>query len=300
VKEIGDFRLLCLRNPWGKFEWGGDWSDHSSLWDEYPEVKDFCKPILEDGDGQFWMAYEDFLRLFSSMDICQREKTSSAKMEQLKKGSAIAFDDEQDVAEVGELLDGADMSKRRKAAIDRAKAVFGSKKVKTEIWNRLDANGNGFASCAEIDKMVVELSETDLYNGFFQTMNHKPAIMRAYQWTIKNEAGSDGDAWVEKKEFNSLLKNLYFFNELWEMFEAIDTGHDRRVDFDEFQEGMSKYGLCLNTLQAEEMFSAMDTDGGGQILFSEFCEHFMLMMDAHEQAKNPKSTPNSPTAHAAR
>ena len=35
--EVKDFhgklvRIVCLRNPWGSFEWRGDWSDHSPLW----------------------------------------------------------------------------------------------------------------------------------------------------------------------------------------------------------------------------------------------------------------------------
>lgn len=28
-------RLCLIRNPWGKKEWSGDWSDKSELWDDF-------------------------------------------------------------------------------------------------------------------------------------------------------------------------------------------------------------------------------------------------------------------------
>jgi len=31
-KEVKGYRLLNIRNPWGKIEWRGDWSDGSPLW----------------------------------------------------------------------------------------------------------------------------------------------------------------------------------------------------------------------------------------------------------------------------
>ena len=46
--------LIMLRNPWGTFEWKGDWSDKSDCWTD--EAKRICKWSDED-DGKFWMSY---------------------------------------------------------------------------------------------------------------------------------------------------------------------------------------------------------------------------------------------------
>ncbi len=32
VREVRGERLIKLRNPWGKTEWKGDWSDKSARW----------------------------------------------------------------------------------------------------------------------------------------------------------------------------------------------------------------------------------------------------------------------------
>jgi calpain-15 len=55
-------KLLNIRNPWGRFEWDGDWSDHSDLW-TYEMINEI-KPVLEDTDGAFWMCWEDFYARF--------------------------------------------------------------------------------------------------------------------------------------------------------------------------------------------------------------------------------------------
>jgi hypothetical protein len=54
VQRVGDFKMLCLRNPWGETEWTGDWGDNSPLWTAHPKVAtalDFKKG----NDGIFWM-----------------------------------------------------------------------------------------------------------------------------------------------------------------------------------------------------------------------------------------------------
>lgn len=52
-----ELTLLKIRNPWGNFEWNGDWGDNSDLWTD--ELKERCGWTNED-DGCFWMSWEDF------------------------------------------------------------------------------------------------------------------------------------------------------------------------------------------------------------------------------------------------
>ncbi|KAF7648487.1 hypothetical protein LDENG_00156280 [Lucifuga dentata] len=61
--------LVRIRNPWGQVEWTGAWSDDSKDWD-YVQPEEKSKLDYSAEDGEFWMAYSDFLRQFSRLDIC--------------------------------------------------------------------------------------------------------------------------------------------------------------------------------------------------------------------------------------
>eukprot|EP00995_Heteronema_vittatum_P005895 NODE_192_length_1663_cov_367.282528_g130_i0.p1 GENE.NODE_192_length_1663_cov_367.282528_g130_i0~~NODE_192_length_1663_cov_367.282528_g130_i0.p1 ORF type:complete len:434 (-),score=113.49 NODE_192_length_1663_cov_367.282528_g130_i0:280-1581(-) len=71
VTKVDDFRLVQLRNPWGQFEWRGDWSDTSSLWKAYPDIAKELNWTAED-DGTFWMSFDDVITHFRNFDICDR------------------------------------------------------------------------------------------------------------------------------------------------------------------------------------------------------------------------------------
>ena len=107
-----------------------------------------------------------------------------------------------------------------------------------KYYNICDFNGNGGCSLAEIDKMVVE-------QGFAFS---KPTLMRAYKKTTLQDG--DKDAWVERKEFRALLRNLVLFEKLWDVFDGLDEDDDRRIDVGEFRAGLGRLGCDLSEAAA--------------------------------------------------
>lgn len=55
-------RLVCLRNPWGKGEWHGAWSDRSCRWTR--KAKELVGGVARSDDGLFWMSVADYARFF--------------------------------------------------------------------------------------------------------------------------------------------------------------------------------------------------------------------------------------------
>merc|ERR1712110_280075 len=94
--------------------------------------------------------------------------------------------------------------------------------------------------------------------------------MRAYKQTIKS---GDGDDWVEKKEFKSLLNNLFYFNKIYWIFDQAD-GDDRRMTFQEFKQCLVLCNTPMSDANARAEFGKIDRNGGGMILFNEFCRYF--------------------------
>ncbi len=104
----------------------------------------------------------------------------------------------------------------------------------------------------------------------------KPVLQQAFHAARRSGGGSQsglrGD-YVERKEFRTLLVALRQYYELYAMFNRLDTTDDRRIDRAEFGKGVdfiALWGVQLGEGQVEAEFAAIDSNGGGYILFDEF------------------------------
>lgn len=67
----GKLPMICLRNPWGnEAEWRGPWSDQSAEWRFIPDETKADIGLKFDLDGEFWMSFQDWLKHFDRVEIC--------------------------------------------------------------------------------------------------------------------------------------------------------------------------------------------------------------------------------------
>ena len=131
-------------------------------------------------------------------------------------------------------------------------------------------NGNKYLSLAECDKGLRDVVRLPT---IFDT---KPVIMRAFTSAkTYKKAGKDkrDDDYITKGEFRVFLKYLRQYYEFWVAFDRIDTDDDRRIDHSEFlqaKEMLERWNIDMSDPEAQ--WKAADRDGGGQILFIEFCD----------------------------
>ncbi|KAH8057053.1 protease-like protein [Aureococcus anophagefferens] len=99
AREIDGQKLVCLRNPWGKFEWDGAWGDSDPRWTAAMKEKMGkalgvpAADVIKDGDGTFWMGYEDFITHFASFSFALQQSIAGTKWHEARQRGHLALDD---------------------------------------------------------------------------------------------------------------------------------------------------------------------------------------------------------------
>merc|ERR1740121_769425 len=75
--EVGSIKvnLVQMRNPWGRDEWLGAWSDNSPLWAQNTDVRDSIQPTFSE-DGLFWISMTDFALNFGVDGVSVAKKSN--------------------------------------------------------------------------------------------------------------------------------------------------------------------------------------------------------------------------------
>ena len=156
----------------------------------------------------------------------------------------------------------------RVQALLPVKKTAEDKERRIKLFKQFDPNGNGKLSLAEIDNACQKILELEKF-----TNNLQPILIRAYNAAKTLEKKEKDDEFVEFIEFRMLLVYIYHYFELMVMYDEIDSSNDRRVTLEEFKKAVpqiEKWGLKIK--DPEATFKSIDKNGGGVILFDEFCD----------------------------
>ncbi|XP_061536872.1 calpain-5-like isoform X1 [Phycodurus eques] len=68
--------MIRLRNPWGRSEWSGPWSDSSEEWKKVSNSEREKIGVIVQNDGEFWMTFSDFISNFTHLILLRLINTS--------------------------------------------------------------------------------------------------------------------------------------------------------------------------------------------------------------------------------
>lgn len=130
-------------------------------------------------------------------------------------------------------------------------------------------NNNGYLSLAEIDKGLRDIIRLPAI------FDLKPVIIRAFNAAKRKLKATNphGDDYVSRAEYKYLVLYLKQYYNYWQLFDAVDTSNDRRINLQEFKGAiplLTKWGVKIENPQTS--FNQIDKNHGGFILFDEFCE----------------------------
>ena len=139
---------------------------------------------------------------------------------------------------------GARRLQQRQKALKRAElqvaAMAGSVEKIRLLWQQLDTSGYGIITQVEL---LAGLPNT------FPSLDDATATARAWQQCCRGSGPhgfsptGGGGSWVEEGQLALLLRSVVSYHLTAVIFEGVGRDADRRLDFAEFQQGLSRLGM---------------------------------------------------------
>ena len=169
--------------------------------------------------------------------------------------------------------------------------------ARKKMWGSWDANGNGAVSLAEMDRCVkLELQKARPSDGEELWHRYRPSYIRAFSDAAdaapdRHKLGGAGgtiigDDMVTKREFRVLLSYLRLYAIMYEVFAMVDgmgagvtLMDDKKLSREEWSSMIGAVVaagtswapfVALQGASAAD-FDAVDLDGQGSVMLSEFC-----------------------------
>jgi len=166
-------------------------------------------------------------------------------------------------------------------------------KARRQLWSAFDVNGNGYVSFSETNMGLRKVVRQELI------VAAKPAIKGAFEFAkdySKARVGNKyGDDFIEKKEFEAFLITLAQRLEYWHVFRRAESQGDGRIDLKEFLGARKTIEKWIGRMvDPEQEFQNLDANGGGQVLFREFCDwSFRRHLEWLEAGASPAVEPEA-------
>ncbi|XP_028397038.1 flagellar calcium-binding protein-like isoform X1 [Dendronephthya gigantea] len=137
-----------------------------------------------------------------------------------------------------------------------------------ELFKKFDVIKNGRLALFEVERGLRYEPKLGVF------YDAKPAFKRAFALAKDSEESSyrRGDDYVEKPEFRYFLQSLLQSFKCYMAFSCVDASKDSRIELIEFVNAEPEIKRWVGKINdAEEEFKKIDANGGGYILFDEFC-----------------------------
>ena len=151
-----------------------------------------------------------------------------------------------------------------------------SKRARSDLFASWDMNGNRYLSVAEVERGVRATLGDVLEQIDTGVVDAQRVILRAFEKAkgASPDQSRLGNDFVSQREFRLLLLYLRNYYELHQAFERLDTNQDQQISRQEFVSKLpllAKWGITVARADADREFDAIDVNGGGVLLFDEFC-----------------------------